>query len=348
MQSPADWQERTLSIFAPFSRLPIEVRNQIWKATLTPRFVKWKRTDNENVFEVPSKTLPLLSVNRESREAAFFYGEYIKVSTNPRTMYFSPMIDYLLFDPGWVDLVGHANISRPDPIETLLPEFSKIRNIMVHPNYTEERKTPTALFEKLRSVQRVLVAADEKMIGTQRKHMVATVYDIDKYYMHTAKGRIPDIKRPYIAVGCLGWVGAERHRWHHPSEDHRQLVAVYDHEDQMAEHAVMLREEEWKYVQDRFKQGRPKSILKFKQAAVDSPCQGPTTAAGTSAARPPSYSEPPTTQMAGLSEAESSTQNGLLNARNKRQRVDGEFQEHQAANPDQQNDEELPGYDQIG
>jgi hypothetical protein len=345
MESTRNWQQKTLSTFPLFSRLPVEIRNQIWKTSLAPRIVKWMRMEDENIFEVPSKTLPLLSVNRESREAAFFYGEYRKVSADPRTMYFSPIIDYLLFDPGWIDLVGHANVSRLDPINTLLPELSNIRNIMVHPNYTEERKTPTALFENLRSLQRVLVAADEKMIGAQRKHMAATVYDIDKYFMFTAKQRIPDIKRPYIAVGCVGWVGAERHRWHHPSEDHRRLVAVFDNEDQMAEHAVSLRDEEWKYVQERFKKGRPNSILKFRQTTGDSGRQSLSSSLGSSAAQPPSYSEPPIMQVTNSAEAESSTQDGTLYARNKRPRVDGDFQGLQTVNSE--SDEELPGYDQI-
>jgi len=344
MESTSNWQRQDLPAFQLFSQLPIEIRNQIWKTSLAPRIVKWKRADDENIFEVPSKTLPLLSVNRESREAAFFYGEYQKVSADPRTMYFSPIIDYLLFDPGWVQLVGHTNVNKPDPISTLLPDFSKIRNIMVHPNYTEERKTPTALFENLRSVRRILVAADEKMIGAQRKHMVATVYDIDKYYMATAKRRIPDIKRPYIAVGCLGWVGSERHRWHHPSEDHRQLVAVFDHEDQMSEHAVTLREEEWKYVQNRFKPGRPKSILKFRQPG-ELGRQSSNSCLGASILQPPSYSEPSTMRTAGPSEAVDPVEDDSLEARNKRQRVGGEFQCLQTADPEIE--EELPGYDQV-
>ena len=79
-----DVQQKTLSRFAPFSRLPVEIRNQIWMISLAPRVVKWKRTDIQNTFEVPSRTLPLLSVNRESREAAFFYGEYQKGVRRPK------------------------------------------------------------------------------------------------------------------------------------------------------------------------------------------------------------------------------------------------------------------------
>jgi hypothetical protein len=343
MVSTQELQQKTFSTFAPFSQLPIEIRNQIWKISLAPRVVKWKRTEDQNSFEVPSRTLSLLSVNRESREAAFFYGEYQEVSADPRTMYFSPIIDYLLFDPGWVDLVGNSTTSRPDPIDSLLPELSNIRNIMVHPNYTEKRKKPTTLFEKLRSLQRILVAADEKMIGAQRKHMLATVYDIDKYYVAMARGRVPDIVRPYIAVGCLGWVGPERHSMHHGSEDHRQLVAVFDNEAQMADHAVLLREEEWKFVQERFKHGRPKLVLNFRQHRGNAACQQSCPELG--AARPPSYSEPTTSHASNSRDAEASTEDGHPNARNKRQRVNGEFQGFQAANP--RNDEELPEYAQI-
>lgn len=338
MESFMDVQLKTHSSFAPFSRLPVEIRNQIWKISLAPRVVKWKRTDDQNTFEVPSKTLPLLSVNRESREAAFFYGEYQQVSADPRTMYFSPLIDYLLFDPGWIDLVGNTSGTRLDPIDTLLPELSNIRNIMVHPNYTEERKKPTVLFEKLRSLQQILVAADEKMIGAQRKHMVATVYDIDKYYMAMARSRGPDIARPYIAVGCLGWVGPERHSMRHGSEDYRQLVAVFDKEDQIAEHAVLLREEEWKFVQERFKHGRPKLVLNFRQQTGSSGHQSACSRSELSVSQPPSYSELTNSPISDLKEAE-------LNARNKRKRVDGESQTHQPANPGV--DEELPEYAQI-
>ncbi len=333
-----DMQQKTLSTFTPFSRLPVEIRNQIWKILLAPRVVKWKRTDDLNIFEVPSKTLPLLSVNRESREAAFFYGEYIEVSADPRTMYFSPLIDYLLFDPGWIDLVGNTSGTRPDPIDTLLPELSNIRKIMVHPNYTEERKKPTVLFEKLRALQQILVAADEKMIGAQRKHMAATVYDIDKYYMAMARRCNLDIARPDIAVGCLGWVGPERHSMHHGSEDHRQLVAVFDKEDQIAEHAALLREEEWKFVQERFKHGRPKLILNFRQHTSSSGHQPACDSSEPSVARPPSYSELTTSHVSDLKEAD-------LNARNKRQRVNGDFQGHQPA--DSGIEEELPAYAQI-
>jgi hypothetical protein len=337
MESFMDVQQKTLSSFAPFSRLPVEIRNQIWMISLAPRVVKWKRTDNQNTFEVPSRTLPLLSVNRESREAAFFYGEYQEVSADPRTMYFSPLIDYLLFDPGWIDLVGNTSGIRPDPIDKLLPEFSNIRNIMVHPNYTEERKKPTALFEKLSSLQQILVAADEKMIGAQRKHMVATVYDIDKYYVAMARSRNPDIIKPYIAVGCLGWVGPERHSMHHGSEDHRQLVAVFDKEDQLAEHAVLLREEEWKF-QERFKHGRPRLVLNFRQQTGSSGHQSACGRSEPSVSQPPSYSELTNSPISDLKEAE-------LSARNKRKRVAGESQSHLPANP--RIDEELPEYAQI-
>jgi hypothetical protein len=345
LQSPCPPQN-TPSTFAPFSRLPIEIRNQIWKAALTARIVKWIRTNDQNVFDVPSKSLALLSVNRESREAGFFYGEYRRVSTSPRTMYFSPVIDYIFFDPGWIDLVGlQANSRRPDPIETILPEFSKIRNIMVHPNYTEERKTPTALFEKLRSLERVLVAADEKSIGFHSKYMTSTAYDIDKYYMATARRRIPDIKKPYIAVGCLGWVGLERRSMHHGLEDHRQLVAVFENDREMKAHAASLREEEWQFVQERFQQGRPKLKLNFRKPGDYSRRQSSSSGSGVTVAYPPSYSELTTSHGSDSEEAELSTQNRSANEGNKRQRVKGEFKKLLAKGP--RSIDELPDYEQI-
>lgn len=319
--------ENISSTFAPFSRLPIEIRNQIWKAALEARIVKWIRTNDRNVFDVPSKSLAVLSVNRESREAAFFYGEYIRVSTSPRTIYFSPIIDYLFFDPGWIDLVGlQASERRPDPIETLLPEFCEIRNIMVHPNYTEERKTPTVLFEKLPRLERVLVAADEKSIGFHSKYMTSTAYDIDKYYMATARRRISDIKKPYIAVGCLGWVGLERRSMHHGLEDHRQLVAVFENDREMKAHAASLREEEWRFVQERFQQGRPKLTLNFRKQGQDSRRQSSSSGSGVTIEHPPSYSDIAASHGSDSEEAESSTQNRSADERNKRQRVKGKFQ----------------------
>lgn len=343
--SPSD-HRNALSYFAPFPRLPIEIRNQIWRASLTPRIVKWIRKHDQNVFEVPSKSLTLLSVNHESREAALFYGEYLLVSESPRTMYFSPIIDYLFFDPGWVDLIGlQADSRRPDPIDLFLPELSDIRNIMVHPNYTEERKIPTVLFEKLQFLERVLVAADEKSIGFQSQCMIGTVYDIDKYYMTTARRRIPDVKKPYIAIGCLGWVGLERRSMHHGSEDRRQLVAVFENSNQMKAHATSLREEEWQFVQERFQQGRPKFKLNFRQRRDDSTYQPSSSGSGATAEHPPTYSETGASHGPDSEEAESSIQNRNPDARAKRQRIEGEFNNVQPTSS--RSGDELPDYNQI-
>jgi hypothetical protein len=342
--SPSD--DNLSLTFTPFARLPIEIRNQIWRAALTARIVKWLRTNDRNVFEMPSKSLALLSVNRESREAAFFYGEYIMVSTSPRTMYFSPIIDYLFFDPGWIDLVRlQANGRLPDPIETLLPEFRGTRNIMVHPNYTEERKTPTVLFEKLPYLERVLVAADEKSIGFHSKYMTSTAYDIEKYYTATAKRRIPDIKKPYIAVGCLGWVGLERENMHHGLEDHRQLVAVFENDREMKAHAALLRMEEWRFVQERFSHGRPKLTLKFRKQRPGSRRPSSSSSSGVTVEHPPSYSDTAASDRLDSEEAKSSTQNQSENEGSKWQRVKGKFQKFIATIP--RNIDHLPDYDQV-
>jgi hypothetical protein len=336
--------QNALSTFALFARLPIEIRNQIWKASLTPRIVKWIQKHDHDVFEVPSKSRALFSVNREAREAAFFYGEYILVSETPRTMYFSPIIDYLFFDPGWIDLVGlQADSRRPDPLDVFLPKLVDVRNIMVHPNYTEERKKPTVLFEKLPSLERVLVAADEKSIGFQSKYMISTVYDIDKYYTATARTRIPNIKKPYIAVGCLGWVGPERRSMHHGSEDHRQLVAVFENDKEIKAHAASLREEEWKFVQERFHHQRPKLKLKFRERRDDSTVQSSSSGLGATAGHLPSYLE--TAVDHGSEDAESSIPDENEDARAKRQRVEGEFNSLQATTL--RSGDELPDYDQI-
>jgi hypothetical protein len=132
---------------------------------------------------------------------------------------------------------------------------------------------------------------------------------------------------------------------HHGSEDHRELVAVFDNEAQMAEHAALLREEEWRFVQERFKHERPKLVLNFRQQAGSSERQQSCSRPELSVARPPSYSEPTAGHVSNPEEAESLTEGGHPNTRNKRQRVSGEFQGLQTA--DQEIVEELPEYAQI-
>lgn len=254
------------SAFTVFTQLPPELRAPVWKLALTPRIIKWTRANNQSKFTVPSKSFPLFDVCRESREIALLYGQYQNLGTLSDPVYFSPVVDYLLFDPGWLDLqISNFAPAQPDvdPLESLLPGLSKMRNVMVHPHYTDDRKRPTTLLEKLPMLERILVAADEKSIGLQSKFLLGSAYDMKLYYAATVKKRVPNAKVPYIAVGCLGWTGAERQNMRHGSDDTRKLVAVFDNNEQMKAHMSLLREEEWNFTQ-QFQRGGPKLTLNFR------------------------------------------------------------------------------------
>ncbi|MAD87394.1 MAG: hypothetical protein CL912_30920 [Deltaproteobacteria bacterium] len=144
---------------------------------------------------------------------------------------------------------------------------------MVHSHYTDERKRPTALFEKLHELEQVLVAADEKSIGfqNQSKFILGTAYDIKLYYAADVRKRFPKFKVPYIAVGCLGWTGSERRKMHHGHQDTRELLRVCENEAQMKEHLAVIREEEWRFMEELKKErgwagggGKLKLKLNFK------------------------------------------------------------------------------------
>ncbi|KAE8442936.1 hypothetical protein EG329_002540 [Mollisiaceae sp. DMI_Dod_QoI] len=240
------------AVFTVFGQLPIEIRLQIWELSIPSRVVKWIRKNEKNIFSASSKSLPLLEVCQESRQAALLYGSYVKVSAVSGYIWFSPREDFLFFDPGWIGLfLGHHEMPRIDPLDSILPQLEHVRNIMVHPNYTDDRKKPTTMFEKLPLLERVLVAADEKSIGLQNKFMLGTVHDIRLYYVAMVKKRKPDVRVPYISVGCLGWVGDERRKMHHGDGDNRRLVAICDNYSQMMMHLSSVREEEWRFIQER-------------------------------------------------------------------------------------------------
>lgn len=211
-----------LSDFPLFPRLPIEIRSQIWTAALTPRIIRWIRTANHNVFTTPSdpKTFPVFYVCRESRSAALLYGGYKDISKSSDPIYFSPSIDYLFFDPGWSDrAVQSQHQPKMDPLNTLPPEFKEMKKIMVHPHYTDGPRKPTTRFKNLPFLEQILVAADEKSIGSRSRFMIGTMADIQTFYaqLPCKKG----IKVPCTAAGCLGWTGIERRKIHHGDEDGR-------------------------------------------------------------------------------------------------------------------------------
>ena len=154
--------------FALFPKLPSEIRCQIWVAAIRPRIVKWTRTNDKNTFTAPSKSLPLFATCQESRDTVILYGDYRNMApSNLAPVYLSPLFDYLFFDSMWAGLRAfqtHRLREMPDPLDSILPHLEMTRNIVVHPNYTDERKRPTALFEKLPRLQQLLVAADERSV----------------------------------------------------------------------------------------------------------------------------------------------------------------------------------------
>lgn len=268
MREPA--QERGFTIFA---ELPVEIRLQIWALALTPRIVRWIRKNEMNIFSAPTKSLPLFEVCQESREAAILYGSYKRLPGTSGDTWFSPIVDFLFFDPGWIHLVNAPHVTtQVDPLDSLkaLLGIENVRNIMMHPNYTDDRKKPTVMFEKFPMLERILVAADERSIGTQSKFMLGTVYDIKLYYHAVVRRRIPDVMVPYIAVGCLGWVGTERRKMHHDGGDNRRLVAVCENHAQMMIHLNSVREEEWRFIQEHRSQPKLALNLRWQKASVDS------------------------------------------------------------------------------
>lgn len=260
------------ALFRQFPNLPGEIRAKIWEVAIVPRIVRCKRVNEQNVFTGPSRSLPLLDTCQESRESAFLYGEYILVSELPSLVYFSPKFDYLWFDAGWTSLVQQPpppiddpRQSKPKLIESLPPDLLKLRNIMVHPNWTDERMKPAVPLTRLRRLERVLVAADEKSIGFNSKFLLGTVYDIKMDYT-IAKRKDANIKTPHIAIGCLGWTGADRRRLHHGNEDSRQLVAVFEDAGAMKDHLKALRDEEWNFTHGQSTSTVPSFLLKLQRA----------------------------------------------------------------------------------
>lgn len=245
--------------FHLFSALLEEIRMRIWEVALAPRIVRWTRTAGRNAFTTPSRSLPLLSVCRESRKAAFLYGMY-QVLTSPSRVYFSPVIDYLWLDPIWTYL--STTVPPDDPLEAVRQQLGKFRNVMVHPNWSGKRKEPTISLASVPSIRRILVAADEKTIGIHSSVMLGTVEDVKSYYDDVQKG-MENVRIPYIAVGCLGCSGPERRSLRHGAEDTRQLLAVFENSAEMKAHLAHLREEEWKFTQQRFNQ--PKIVHRLRR-----------------------------------------------------------------------------------
>lgn len=243
---------------------------KIWEAALAPRIVRWIRGTQGSVFTAPSKSLPILSVCQESRSVAFFYGQY-RVLTGSTKVYFSPVYDYLWIDPGWTK--PHISDTILDKtLDTLREQFGEVRNIMVHPNWSGERKEPAVSLANVPSIRRILVAADEKSIGIRSSIMLDTVQDL-KYYYYNFQKENAATKMPYLAVGCLGWVGLERRSLWHGTEDRRQLLTVFENYGEMKNHLAYLREEQWTFIQQQRSQskGNHKLLRTQNTEAAESP-----------------------------------------------------------------------------
>ena len=251
--------EDACSSFQLFPELPAELRAKIWEASLKPQIVRWVRTNDQSTFTSPSKSLSIMLVSKEAREAAFIYGGYQNLADYLNPVYFSPSLDYFWFDPGWTEFGKPGYMLINDPLEELLPKLGELRNIMVHPNWSGRRRKPTVLFGKVPSIRQVLVAADEKSIGFHGKVMLETVKEIKHYYGSLEK-QGQSMKIPYIAVGCVGWVGEERRRIYHGTEDNRQLVKVFEKQQEINSHMHHLREEEWRFTRNN----RPKIVHKLR------------------------------------------------------------------------------------
>lgn len=272
--------------FSRFKDLPIEIRIKIWEYATVPSIIRCKRLENppRNVFSFVGKPSTLLSVSREARETSLLYGECISIGPESSPLIFSLKYDSLWFDAGWTsiileDLPHYPTTSptttgaRQDFIDSLPPELVNLHNIMVHPNWTEERLRPMVELTRFPRLESILVAADEKSIGVQSQLMLDTVRDIKTYYVSSsATSKEPSEpqqpqkpKIPRIAVGCLGWAGAERAKIRHGNAE-RELVAIFDDYGAMKDHLKYLREEEWRFTQERFVRPKPSFILKLQRA----------------------------------------------------------------------------------
>jgi hypothetical protein len=250
--------------FELFVALPTEVRIRIWQLAFTPHIIRWVRTDDEgnpsrNQFPYSPRQNAVYHVNRESRESISLLAKFVALDNQAHHKY-GPSHDYLHLDTAWREL-SKPQLSN-DPF-TLLPfDCRLVGRIMINPNYTEQRMKPGLAFEKLPNLREVLVVADEKSVGLKDKFMLASVYDLRKYF-EGAKRQNPKIKLPRIAVGCLGRVGRDRLQIAHSMEDRRQLIAVFDNQAEIKEHLNKVREEESNFLRSTFSQ-RAGFKLKFR------------------------------------------------------------------------------------
>lgn len=263
--------------FPQFSNLPTEIRLQIWQQALSTRIIRWYNKDERNVFIIPRNSIPLLGVSHESQDAAFRYAGYRFIWPDPKSdpFYFSPRLDWLLFDPTWFEsdpphpphpsAPSSAQQKRQESMNLVLWWFKSTQNLMVHPNWSGVRARPLVLFGTLASVRNVLVAADEKSIGPQSKVLMESTWDIRSYYQKNST------RVPYIAVGCLGWTGDDRWSMQHGDRDTRELIAVFENYAQMHIYKKALEKERRRFTEQRIADPKLFQNLRSVDVSHDTP-----------------------------------------------------------------------------
>jgi len=168
------------------------------------------------------------------------YGGYQNLTDDRHPVYFSPKLDYFWFDPGFTEVM----FPYPDALKELIPKLGELQNIMVYPNW-HPFQTPRkheALFE-VPSIRQVLVVVDETRISPHIDELLETAKEFKSYYAALQKQE-EATKTPYIAAGCLGWIGEAPKRVQRGNEGNRQLVAVFEEKWEIFSHIHRLKQEE--------------------------------------------------------------------------------------------------------
>jgi hypothetical protein len=94
--------------FHPFPKLPIELRQMIWKLTLKPRIVELQLSPNDRCFFSQARTPTGLRICRDSRDAILpFYPARFGSNFKPARIRFNYELDTLYFDQDFSPFVFH-------------------------------------------------------------------------------------------------------------------------------------------------------------------------------------------------------------------------------------------------